>query len=228
MSEIYPAVNRTLAAAAQQHPHYRIVVTGHSLGAAVATLLGMRMREEGYVTKLDIYTYGSPRVGNDALARYIANQKNGREWRVTHAADLVTRPPPLNRGFRHTSPEYWLAAGPSWRVGYGAAQVEECFGYASGGCAAGAPWWIVDVVSHLYYFVAISQCGAGEERLLFAEGQNLWLAGEKGPVNGTTATNSSEGGLLRTVADRVAMYAKLDQEYARALEERGGVVAPVF
>lgn len=67
------------------------------------------------------------------------------------------------------------------------------------------------MASHLFYFVAISKCGEGEDgvsRLQFA----------KAPVNGTTAVNGSEHGLDQATADTLAMYAKLDQEYSGALE----------
>lgn len=215
-SEIVHAVNASLASATRLFPSYKITVAGHSLGGAVATLLGMRLRDVGY--EVDIYTYGAPRVGNEALARYITHQKGGQDYRVTHAADLVARLPPINREFRHTSPEYWLRSGPGWRTSYDAAQVEVCTGFANAQCNAGAPWWVLDITSHLYYLVAISHCGEEEPRLRF----------DKEPVNGTTAVNESTAGLDPATADTLAMYAKLDQEYADALKESGVDSNPVF
>lgn len=221
---------------------------GHSLGGAVATLLAARVRRAGLGAggrDVDLYTYGSPRVGNEALARFVSSSSSsssssavrgsgggggsggGSNYRLTHAADLVARLPPLNREYRHVSPEYWLAgAGPSRRVGYGAADVEACEGYAGVGCSAGAPWWELDVTSHLYYLVAISHCGeeeevTGEPRLRLGPAAAGGLV-PGGPLNGTTATNVSEAGLSPDVADALAMYAKLDQGYARALEESSG------
>lgn len=218
--EIVSAVNSSVASATKLFPSYKITVAGHSLGGAVATLLGTHLRDAGY--ELDVYTYGSPRVGNEALARHIGRQR-GRDYRVTHVADLVARLPPINRGFRHTSPEYWLRPGPGARVGYGYAEVAECAGFANGACNAGAPWWVLDVTSHLYYLVAISHCGEAEPRLRFTgEGPG------PGPVNGTTAGNGTTEGLDPAVADTLAMYAKLDQEYARALAESEVNSEPVF
>ncbi|KAJ4390131.1 hypothetical protein N0V93_007605 [Gnomoniopsis smithogilvyi] len=179
-SEIARNVNATLFSATKLFPNYKITLTGHSLGAAVGTLLAMRLRDMGY--EMDLYTYGSPRVGNEALASYISHQK-GRDW-----------------------------PGPSWRTRYDAAEIEVCTGYANAACNAGAPWWVLDITSHLYYFVAISHCGETEEpRLRFANE----------PLNGTTAVNSSESGLDQATADTLAMYAKLDQEYAAALQTSG-------
>lgn len=227
-SEVAAAAAASLTSAARLFPHYRITIAGHSLGGAVATLLAARVRAELAGSRdVDLYTYGSPRVGNEALARFVSSSSSsssssfsssigggGNNYRLTHAADLVARLPPLNREFRHVSPEYWLAgAGPSRRVEYGAADVAECEGYASVGCSAGAPWWELDVTSHLYYLVAISHCGEAEPRLRL---------GLEGPLNGTTATNVSEAGLPLDVVDALAMFAKLDQVYAGALEESGG------
>lgn len=283
-SEIIHRVNNSLAAATRLFPSYGITVTGHSLGAAVATLVAMRLREVGY--QVDLYTYGSPRVGNLALVSYLTtgpssssfsssvgstttpktgntnSVQNGpadgsgkesapapafapRNYRVTHFADVVPRLPPLNREFRHTSPEYWLSSGPSRRVGYTSTQVRRCAGYASIGCNAGEPWWEVDITSHLYYFVAISHCGEDTPRLSFGVGNDSgtsWFDGEKEddnddnddgvitnePVNGTTATNISIAGLDPAAANTLAMYANLDQQYAGALQDSEVDLEPVF
>ncbi|KAJ4422920.1 hypothetical protein N0V82_002447 [Gnomoniopsis sp. IMI 355080] len=208
-AEVVKNVNATLFSATKLFPNYKISLTGHSLGAAVGTLLAMRLRDMGY--EMDAYLYGSPRVGNEALASYISHQKGGSNYRVTHLADLVARLPPINREFRHISPEYWMQPGPSWRTRYDAAEIEVCTGYANAACNAGAPWWVLDITSHLYYFVAISHCGETEPRLRFANE----------PVNGTTAVNGSEAGLDQTTANALAMYAKLDQDYANALQTSG-------
>lgn len=47
-----------------------VVVTGHSLGGAVAILLAVDVYKAGG-KNLQLYTYGTPRLGNDALAQYI-------------------------------------------------------------------------------------------------------------------------------------------------------------
>lgn len=191
-SEVVKNVNATLFSATRLFPSYKITLTGHSLGAAVGTLLAMRLRDVGY--EMDVYTYGSPRVGNEALASYISHQK-GRDYRITHLADTVARLPPINREFRHTSPEYWVQPGPSWRTSYDAAEIEVCTGYANAACNGGEPWWVLDITSHLYYFVAISHCGEADPRLRFANE----------PLNGTTAVNGSESGLDQATADTLAV-----------------------
>lgn len=84
----------------------------------------------------DLYTYGSPRVGNLALVKYVTNQV-GAEYRATHFDDPVPRLPPILFGYFHTSPEYWLAAGPATNTDYTIDEIKTCTGYANIGCNAG-------------------------------------------------------------------------------------------
>lgn len=223
--EIASSVNTSLTSAIKLFPSYKITVTGHSLGGAVATLLGMYIRDAGYGA--DVYTYGSPRVGNQALARYITHQSSNN-YRVTHLGDAVARLPPMQIGFRHTSPEYWLSDGTPRTVDYDPDDVVVCTGYYNIACNSGEPWWQVDLTSHFYYLVAISHCGESTPRLSLGRVPDTRADSGPGPVNGTTATNSTSGGLDPTVADNVAMQAKLDQAYANALAADNGAMEIVF
>lgn len=76
------------------------------------------------------------------------------------------------------------------------------------------------MTSHLYYLVAISHCGGeGEARLRFVD--------DEPPLNATGGgVDGSGSGLDQATADTLAMYAKLDQEYAGALQSgvEGAVV----
>jgi len=44
-------------------------VTGHSLGAALAQLVALRLRVELKCNVRAVYTYGTPRVGNEDFVR---------------------------------------------------------------------------------------------------------------------------------------------------------------
>ncbi|CAG9944718.1 unnamed protein product [Clonostachys rosea f. rosea IK726] len=114
--EISHDVLATLEEQKSKHPDYDIIVTGGSLGGAVATVAAAHIREAGY--QADLYTYGSPRIGNGVLVDFITQQP-GKSYRVTHRHDLVPRIPtpiiplPDWPEYRHVSPEYWLQGEPT-------------------------------------------------------------------------------------------------------------------
>jgi Lipase (class 3) len=76
----------------------RLVITGHSLGAAMATLLAAKI--EG----ADLVTFGSPRVGTADFTGLIGP---GRVWRFVDCCDGVTRLPPAV-GYRHLEGERYI------------------------------------------------------------------------------------------------------------------------
>ncbi|KAK7954028.1 lipase [Apiospora saccharicola] len=143
-----------LAAATKANPDYKIVFTGHSLGAAIATVAAAYERAAGHA--IDLYTYGSPRVGNRAFVDFVTKQA-GFEYRVTHLADPVPRLPPIFANYRHTSPEYWLSTGDANTINYTAADIKVCDGYANIQCNAGQLG--LDIDAHGNYFEKIATCG---------------------------------------------------------------------
>jgi predicted lipase len=72
------------------------LVTGHSLGAALALLCAADLKRSGVVgSGIKLYDYGSPRVGNRAFANYMYNLLgSGAVMRVVHAKDAVPHLPP--------------------------------------------------------------------------------------------------------------------------------------
>jgi predicted lipase len=71
-------------------------VTGHSLGAALATLASLhceaRASSAGIVAS--VHTFGSPRVGDPVFAAAFARALRGRAFRFVNHEDIVTRVPP--------------------------------------------------------------------------------------------------------------------------------------
>ncbi|KAF4124380.1 Lipase (class 3) [Geosmithia morbida] len=151
-NELERDVASTLKSALASNPTYTVVSTGHSLGAAVATIGGAVLRAK-YGIPLDLYVYGSPRVGNAVLADFITNQ-DGAEYRVTHTDDPVPRLPPIFFGYRHISPEYWLTSPAEDGDDYPLSDVVVCTGNANIDCNGGEIG--VDTNAHLYYFGPIS------------------------------------------------------------------------
>ncbi|KAL2151865.1 hypothetical protein VTH82DRAFT_5049 [Thermothelomyces myriococcoides] len=149
--EVSGALLDGLAAATAAHPNYKIAVTGHSLGGAVATVTAAHIRAAGYAA--DLYTYGSPRVGNEAFVDFVTKQA-GAEYRITHADDPVPRLPPIWLNYRHTSPEYWIDPDDKDQLVVGEIQV--CTGYSNTDCNGGTGG--LDTSAHSWYLQSLGGC----------------------------------------------------------------------
>ncbi len=101
-------------------------LTGHSLGAALATLAADRALQQGAFPVRGLYTFGSPRVGDATFARRVdTGALRSRAFRFVNHADIVPRvPPPL--GYRHAGRLCYFdetkgrppdTPGPLWRAG---------------------------------------------------------------------------------------------------------------
>jgi len=102
-------VKRGVASALVAHPGYRVVVTGHSLGGAVAALTATLLRNAGQVT--DLYTFGQPHIGTADISNFIQSQAPalGTNNRVTHFNDIVPKIPDHKLGgWGHFYPEYFI------------------------------------------------------------------------------------------------------------------------
>ncbi|KJZ74997.1 hypothetical protein HIM_05483 [Hirsutella minnesotensis 3608] len=151
--EVSDAVVKAVWAARRSYPRFRVVTTGHSLGAAVATIATAHLRRSGYV--VDCFTYGSPRVGNEQFVNYLSRGR-GRHWRVTHLDDPVPRLPPLVLEYRHVSPEYWLSNGAETQDSYGIRDLLVCEGTYNTNCNGQTEGFALD--AHRHYFRDITAC----------------------------------------------------------------------
>lgn len=98
------------------------------------------------------YTYGSPKVVNEALAEYITAQ--GTLYRVTHTNDIAPKVPPGELGFNHPGPEYWVTGGNGDTVGTQDVEVIQGTNSTKGNAGAvGA-----SVAAHFFYFEDIYAC----------------------------------------------------------------------
>lgn len=91
---IWPEIDPWL----EKHPG-RLLLTGHSLGAALGTLAA------GLRTPTKLVTFGSPRVGNSDFVNTLSGFEIAR---YVDCCDLVTRLPPSSFGLAHLKPETLL------------------------------------------------------------------------------------------------------------------------
>ncbi|KAG5471469.1 hypothetical protein LSCM1_01558 [Leishmania martiniquensis] len=113
----------------KQHPSYTFLLTGHSLGGAMALLGALdlatgNLLEEGVLDSdaqgylealrllrgplLELYTFGEPRVGNHAFSTWSKSVlMRQRQYRVTHGRDPVPHLPPQLFGYLHVPQEVW-------------------------------------------------------------------------------------------------------------------------
>jgi len=82
--------------------------TGHSLGAALATLAGDRYLVECRLAPAGIYTYGSPLLGDRAFADGFNSRHANRSFRFVNDQDSVATVPWPLFGYRHVNDERFL------------------------------------------------------------------------------------------------------------------------
>jgi triacylglycerol lipase len=83
----------------------KIIVTGHSLGAAISTICGIDLKLTGYDTI--VYNFASPRVGDKALADLVQQIKLPL-FRIVNESDIVpTLPSAVDPNFVHTHKPYF-------------------------------------------------------------------------------------------------------------------------
>ena len=88
----------------EDRPPVRVLVTGHSLGGAMAVLCAYDIATRGpcaqYDVELSCYTFGAPRVGNHAWAKEY-NMRVADTWQIINSDDVVTRAGKFLIFFKH-------------------------------------------------------------------------------------------------------------------------------
>lgn len=93
-TDIYSSTrHEIISALTRLSPDKAIYITGHSLGAALATLCAVDIAVNTSYTSPNLFTFGSPRVGDlaftNACTKYVRNS-----YRIANPFDVVTHTPP--------------------------------------------------------------------------------------------------------------------------------------
>jgi triacylglycerol lipase len=113
----YFAVRDRLQDRIKQYPTATLVVTGHSLGGALATIAALDLQyniTQHSKQPLSVYTFGAPRVGNAALVESFS-QRVPNSYRFVYGRDLVTHIPRVWQGYRHVPKTENLPAPFTWK-----------------------------------------------------------------------------------------------------------------
>jgi len=186
--EAQPFVMMALSTAPANH---KLIVTGHSLGGAIATLAAGHIRAMGKA--VDLYSFGAPRVGNQKLADFIQVPGffSGQNHRVTHYNDPVPRLPPASFGYAHYVPEIYIKSASEVAVKINDVMNLDASNTATSG---NEQFLIVDARAHSWYFNAISACYAANT------GEN---AKKDAPANGLA--DNWAGAMLQQMGNQSGM-----------------------
>lgn len=145
--DMYNAV----VALVKQYSDYSLIVTGHSLGGAMA-LLGALYLEQ-YHTELGksptYYSFGSPKVGNDNFASF-AETHITNSYRVTHFKDTVPHLP-LAFYYHHVTTEIYENQNH---------QLHTCVGESDADCCQQFPLYELSFDDHVLYLNLSMNCAA--------------------------------------------------------------------
>ncbi|KAL5541803.1 hypothetical protein UlMin_009513 [Ulmus minor] len=88
------------------------IVTGHSMGGAMASFCGLDLKVNCEAGNVQVITFGQPRIGNAAFASYYYDILPNT-IRVTHEHDIVPHLPPYyyyfpQKTYHHFPTEVWL------------------------------------------------------------------------------------------------------------------------
>ena len=138
------------------YPTAKVYMTGHSLGAAIAMLAAYELQYEFKIPVDGVYTYGQPRVGNEAFHDFYNDNSPRVTWRLTHWRDPVPHVPLESMGFSHIGTEVWY--NEDFSVG------KVCDGSGEDSSCSDSLTFDTSVDDHLHYFEeTIGEDGCGDD-----------------------------------------------------------------
>lgn len=124
-----------------QFPSYSVMVTGHSLGAALATLTAIDVQSAG-LGPVSMYNFGSPRVGDVAFSEWASYYMTDHN-RITHHKDMIVHSPPYG-DYQHVNREFYEPDDSADPI-----NINTCNGYEDPNCSF--QFYVDSIDDHLWY-----------------------------------------------------------------------------
>ncbi|KAI9437657.1 alpha/beta-hydrolase [Lactarius indigo] len=128
-------------------PGYVVVLTGHSLGGALASLAALSVKSNFPWVAVRLFTFGQPRTGDGAFADLLESIV-GRDniFRAVHTWDGVPTVVPEYLGYRHHANEYWQFQEPA-----SVSTVRRCEGQEDPECSHSIPSLGINPAHGVYF-----------------------------------------------------------------------------
>ncbi|XP_030473875.2 lipase-like [Syzygium oleosum] len=109
---IRPGILNAVERAKELYGAINIMVTGHSMGGAMASFCALDLKVNCLAQSVQVITFGQPRIGNAVFASYYS-QLVPNSFRVTNGHDIVPHLPPYyyyfpQKTYHHFPKEVWL------------------------------------------------------------------------------------------------------------------------
>lgn len=96
---LYHRILKSIQDVKAKHPEYRVITTGHSMGAAASVLTAVALHTESEISNEEAITsinFGCPLIGNEEWYNWVNSLRpNLNIWRYVHQHDVVTRLPAI-------------------------------------------------------------------------------------------------------------------------------------
>jgi len=128
-------------------PGYVVILTGHSLGGALASLAALSVKSNFPWMAVRLFTFGQPRTGDAAFADLLESIV-GRDhiFRAIHTWDGVPTMIPEKLGYRHHASEYWQFQEPP-----SVSTVRRCLGQEDPECSHSIPSLGINPAHGVYF-----------------------------------------------------------------------------
>ncbi|GBC10510.1 hypothetical protein RclHR1_00970011 [Rhizophagus clarus] len=149
----------------EQHPNFKVVYTGHSLGAALTLLSALDLLQNSKDFKPNenffVVTYGEPRVGDLKFSQFVDSQI--KVSRVVNGGDPVPHLPPKFLSYEHPSGELWISNPPK-----SSSQFITCNGPEDSKCSDSLSLGQLNVKFHMgpYFGVSMRACKSDNNKSL--------------------------------------------------------------